>query len=97
LSEDRAKIWATHPYTYYSATEAWFTSRRFPIEIIRPHRYMKIKSKLFWQSKNRRFIAKIETFAISYFAAKEWPFRFMLSGNRFHHIVEIYVKNYKKG
>jgi hypothetical protein len=34
-------------FSYYSATEAWFMSRRFPIEIIRPHEYMKTKSKLF--------------------------------------------------
>jgi hypothetical protein len=34
-------------YTYLSAIEACFRNRRFPVEIIRPGRYMKIKSKHF--------------------------------------------------
>jgi hypothetical protein len=45
------------------------------IEIIRPHRYMKIKCKLFWRSKNRRFIAEIVSIGAPIFitsAAFNW-------------------------
>jgi len=34
-------------FTYLSSIEACFRNRRFPVEIIRPDRYMKIKSKHF--------------------------------------------------
>jgi hypothetical protein len=34
-------------FTYLSSTEACFRCRRFPIEIIRPDEYMKIKFKHF--------------------------------------------------
>jgi hypothetical protein len=45
-------------FTYLSSIEVWFGNRRFPIEIIMPGGYMKIKSKQFWWSKNIRFIAE---------------------------------------
>jgi hypothetical protein len=37
---------------------------RLPVEIIRPGRYMKIKSKHSWWSENRRFIAAVELFPV---------------------------------
>jgi hypothetical protein len=46
-------------YTYLSAIEVCFRNRRFPIEMIMPGRYMKIKSIHSGQSENRRFIAEI--------------------------------------
>jgi hypothetical protein len=48
-------------FTYFSSTGACFRGRRSPIEIIRPSRYMKIKSKHFRWLKNWRFIADIQT------------------------------------
>jgi hypothetical protein len=33
-------------FTYLSATEVWFMSRRFPIETTRPDKYMKIKPNI---------------------------------------------------
>ena len=37
----------TKNYTYLSTIEVDFRNRRFPIEIIMPGKYMKIKSKYF--------------------------------------------------
>jgi hypothetical protein len=40
-------------FTYLSSTKTYLRSRRFPIEIIRPGKYMKIKSKHFQESGNK--------------------------------------------
>ena len=48
-------------YTYLSSVETCYRNRRFPVEIIRPGRYMKIKSKYFGLSQNSTSMAVIET------------------------------------
>jgi len=42
------------------AVEICFKNRRFPVETLRPDKYMKIKSKHFGYSENSTFIAAIE-------------------------------------
>jgi hypothetical protein len=50
LEWDEIKGGVFEGYTYLSSIGACFRGRRFPIEIIRPGRYMKIKSKDFGYS-----------------------------------------------
>jgi hypothetical protein len=52
-------------FTYYSSTGIGFRDRRFPIEIIRSNRYMKIKFIHFGQSENRVSIPAIDTSPMS--------------------------------
>jgi hypothetical protein len=56
--------------TYLSATGGCLRSRRFPIEIIRPDKYIKIKSKHFGYSEGCVYIARLSK------KPPFWHFRF---------------------